>query len=62
MARHPLDQSSGPEGKLRVRRFLNVERARNPARATLQLQRRQRNAAAAYRLKAFLRIARATSG
>ncbi len=58
MTKHVIDQPSARIDGLRVRHYMNLERAQNPAQATKMLQRRIRKGKASPRLMAFLRIER----
>ncbi|ROU01271.1 hypothetical protein [Histidinibacterium lentulum] len=58
MTRHVIDQPRRRADAMRVRHFLNLERAQNPDRAALMLQRRMRKGQASPRVREFLRIER----
>jgi len=58
MTKHVIDQPRRRADAMRVRHFLNLERAQNPDRAALMLQRRMRKGQASPRVREFLRIER----
>jgi len=57
MTKHLIDKSRGP-GTARLRQYLKFERAQNPDRASLMLQRRLRKGPHGPRLREYLRIER----
>ena len=58
MTKSPLDHPRSRTDGMRVRHFLNLQRAQNPARATVMMQRRIRKGKATPRVREFLRIER----
>ncbi|EAR50609.1 hypothetical protein OG2516_12196 [Oceanicola granulosus HTCC2516] len=58
MGRHLIDQPKARTDALRLRQFLQVQRAQLPARASLALQRRMRKSEGSARTREYLRILR----
>ncbi|SLN33172.1 hypothetical protein [Roseisalinus antarcticus] len=58
MSRHVIDKPRQPMSAERTRQFLNLQRAQNPDRASLMLQRRMRKRPSQTRVREYLRIDR----